>query len=62
MKMKCIQCQEDFECTDELVYWDDRGYGYSTKLCRCPHCGQINILKYKQDYGFDVNKDERWYE
>lgn len=59
--IKCIQCGEKYESTDELIYWDDQGFGYSTCLSKCPFCSQLNIVKYKNDSGFDVNKDERWY-
>ena len=60
-KIKCIQCKEEYESTDELTYWDESGSGYSTKLSRCPHCGQLNIVGYKEDRGCDLNKDKRWY-
>lgn len=60
--IKCIQCREKYESTDELIYWDDKGYGYSTKLSRCPHCRQLNIIRHEKDIGFDVNKDRRFYE
>ena len=42
--------------------WDESGYGYSTKLVKCPECGQINIIGYVEDDGFDVNYDLRFYE
>ena len=47
--IKCIQCGKTFESKDDLIYWDDNGFGYSTKLSRCPYCGQLNILKYQFD-------------
>lgn len=58
----CKKCKKSFEYKPDDVFWDEQGYGYSTKLCVCKNCGTINILKYKEDYGFDVNYDERFYE
>lgn len=45
----------------ENIWFDEQGYGYSTKLTKCPHCGKIIILGYIEDYGLDVNIDERFY-
>lgn len=47
-KIQCIQCGSVDEYSDENFWWDDHGYGYSTKLVRC-NCGQINIVKYQVD-------------
>ena len=57
--ISCIQCREKYESTDELTYWDESGYGYSVKLSKCPHCGQLNILKYKIDNDFNDRNEER---
>lgn len=57
--IKCIQCGKTFESTDELTYWDDSGYGYSTKLSRCRYCGQLNIIRYQKDkWLIDNNEKE----
>ena len=61
-KIQCIQCGSVDKYSDENFWWDDHGYGYSTKLVRCKHCDQINIVRYQEDFGFDVNNDMRWYE
>lgn len=60
-KTRCIQCNAEYESTDELTYWDESGSNYSTKLSKCPCCGQLNIVKYRVDSGYDLNNDERWY-
>lgn len=54
--IKCIQCGKTFENKDELTYWDDRGYGYSTKLARCD-CGQLNIIRYQNDKWISEQED-----
>ena len=61
-KIQCIQCGSVDEYPDENFWWDDHGYGYSTKLVRCKHCNKINIVRYQEDFGLDVNNDMRWYE
>ena len=58
----CTKCHEDFIYYPEQIWFDDKGYGYSTKLCRCPYCGQINILKHIEDYSMKkLNRDNREY-
>lgn len=58
---KCSSCGE-FEVKHDNIWFDEKGYGYSTKLTKCPHCGRIVILGYKEDYGFSrLNIDERYY-
>lgn len=56
----CSQCGE-IKVQPESIYFDEHGYGYSTRITKCPHCGKIIILEYIQDYGLDVNNDERFY-
>lgn len=56
----CSSCGE-FEVKPDNVWFDDSGYGYSTRLTKCPHCGKIVILKHIEDYGLDVNFDNRFY-
>ena len=45
----CSRCGVNFIFRPEETWFDDKGYGYSTKLVRCPHCGQINIIKHIED-------------
>lgn len=57
----CSSCG-GFKVQPENIWFDNKGYGYSTKFTRCPHCGQIIILKYFEDYGFNhLNSDSRYY-
>lgn len=57
----CSSCG-GFKVQPENVWFDEKGYGYSTKLTKCPHCGKVVILKYQEDYGFSkINTDRRIY-
>lgn len=60
-EIKCNVCGT-FYISDEEIHFDERGYGYSTKYCNCPKCGKFIILKHIEDYGFNVNFDNRYYE
>ena len=57
----CSKCREDFVYKPEETFWDEKGYGYSTKLVLCPYCKHPNVIKYSEDISFDVNKDRRFY-
>ena len=57
----CIKCRTKHIIKPEQTFWDEHGYGYSTKLCKCPTCNNIIILEYYEDHGLDINKDTRWY-
>lgn len=59
---KCKKCESDFSYTSDDVFWDEKGTWYSTKLVKCTECGCINVVKYYDDYGFDVNNDSRFYD
>lgn len=58
----CSRCGVKINVND--YYYDDEGFGYSTKLCRCPGCGQVNILGYELDihHAISVNDDPRYYD
>lgn len=58
---ECKKCKTTFSYKPEDTWWDEKGYGYSTKLCRCPECGCINVIKHDQDVGLDINSDSRYY-
>lgn len=60
-KVECNSCGT-FYLTDDAIHFDEQGYGYSTKFCNCPECGKFIILKHIEDYGLNVNFDERYYE
>lgn len=57
----CKSCASTFEYQPEDMWFDEQGLGYSTKLVRCSCCNKIVVLGYIEDYGLDVNKDERFY-
>ena len=61
--MLCVKCDEIFNYKSKDCYWHENGNGYSTKLIRCPLCGQLNIIKYKKDRHFQIsiNVDELYY-
>ena len=43
-------------------FWDEKGYGYSTKLVQHKDCGCINVVEHVEDYGFSrLNTDVRLY-
>ena len=48
MEIVCIQCGKKISVDKNDGWWNDSGYGYSTKLTRC-NCGQLNIVKYQLD-------------
>lgn len=57
----CNKCG-GFKVQPENIWFDERGTGYSTRLTKCPHCGKVVILGYKEDYGFSkMNTDRRLY-
>ena len=60
-RKECKKCKKIFSYTPEDTWWDEHGYGYSTKLCRCTECGCVNIINYSDHVGFDVNRDLRFY-
>lgn len=58
----CKKCHIDFVFKPEETFWDENGYGYSTKLVRCTSCGCINVVKHVEDYGFSkLNTDRRYF-
>ena len=59
----CKKCKESFIFEPDECWWDEHGFGYSTKLVKCKHCGCINVVKYIEDYGFSMmNTDPRLYD
>lgn len=58
---RCRKCKKEVLYTSEQV----RTYyhlGYDTKTITCPYCERVTkILDYREQYGFDVNNDERFY-
>lgn len=58
---KCKKCGKSFIFKPDDIWWDEKGFGYSTKLTKCKKCGCINVVKHIEDYSLDVNNDERFY-
>lgn len=57
--MRCQKCNAWLK--EEDFFWDESGFGYSTKLVKCRECGAITVIKIIEDKGLDVNKDKRFY-
>jgi RNase P subunit RPR2 len=57
----CKSCNSYFVFNPDDAKWDEQGYGYSTKLVKCKECGRINVIKYIEDNGLNVNNDMRFY-
>ena len=57
----CKSCKSDFIYEPDAIWFDEQGYGYSTKLTKCPYCSKIVVLKHVEDRGLDINSDSRWY-
>lgn len=45
----CSKCGRLIKYKNTDTYWDESGYGYSTKLVDCQQCGTPNVLKYEED-------------
>lgn len=59
--MKCKNCKEDINLESIEIWFDESGTGYSTKLCKCSHCGSIQVIRYYEDLSLDINNDDRYY-
>lgn len=58
----CKKCGSSFIFKPDEVWWDEQGYGYSTKLVRCSKCNCVNVVNHIEDYGFNkINVDRRIY-
>jgi hypothetical protein len=58
---ECKKCKTIFSYSPEDIWWDESGTGYSTKLCKCPECGCINVIQYNEDRSLDINNDRRFF-
>ena len=58
----CKKCGEVFTYLHNQTYFDDTGYGYSTRLIKCPHCNTPNVLKHYEDRAMKLNNDSRFYD
>lgn len=58
----CKKCGSIFKFKPDEIFWDEKGYSYSTKLVRCSECGCINVVEHIEDYNFSkLNTDRRLY-
>lgn len=58
----CKKCNSSFNYEPDDIFWDEKGYSYSTKLVHCSECGCVNVISYIEDYGFKrMNTDRRLY-
>ena len=57
----CTKCVESFDLEPDKAYFDESGYGYSTKLVKCPNCNTAIVVGYYKHFGFNVNNDPDWY-
>ena len=62
LDVKCSSCCKTNTYDNSEVFYDDHGYGYSTKLVKCKSCGRINIVRYYQDRAMKLNNDSRFYD
>ena len=47
--IKCKKCKTIIVYTEADTFWDESGYGYSTKLIKCPYCGCYHAVRYEED-------------
>lgn len=45
----CKKCGSLIKLSADNTYWDEKGYGYSTKLAICNECKTHNVLRYEED-------------
>lgn len=60
-KKICTKCDTLFDPSKVATKWDEKGFGYSTKLAICPNCGSYVVIKVEEDSSLDVNNDPRFY-
>lgn len=62
-KKRCKKCKQDFTYTNEDTFWDENGFGYSTRLVRCKYCNNVVIVEHVEDKSIKFgNRDRRYYE
>lgn len=58
----CPRCKTNYVFKPDECWFDEKGYGYSTKLTHCKNCGCVNVVKHTEDYGLSkLNTDRRIY-
>lgn len=58
----CTSCRERFTYMRSETIFDNHGYGYSTKLVKCKHCGKLNVIRYFEDASMKLNNDRKYYD
>lgn len=53
----CTSCKKRFAYKQTDAIFDENGYGYSTKLVKCKHCGRLNVIRYFEDDSMKLNND-----
>lgn len=59
-KTICRRCKKIITYMDEQVQVHYH-IGYDSLTIVCPHCKRVHILGYREQFGFDVNNDKRYY-
>ena len=57
----CVKCDSKIKYLRKDTYFDETGYGYSTRLLTCPYCNTPNVLRYYEDRAMKLNRDSRFY-
>lgn len=57
----CAKCKKQIIYYKKDTYFDDAGYGYSTKLVTCLNCNTPNVIKHYEDRAMKLNNDSRFY-
>ena len=58
----CTSCKKRFAYKQTDAIFDENGYGYSTKLVKCKHCGRLNVIRYFEDDSMKLNNDRKYYD
>ena len=60
-KTVCTKCNKivKYDVKDIKIHYHT---GYDCKTVQCPYCKRVNIIGYDEQYGFNVNKDKRFYQ
>ena len=56
----CKKCHEFFIYESDDIRWIENGM-YSEKVVKCPHCGCINVIKYKDGFNQNPNLNRRYF-
>lgn len=57
----CIKCRKDFTYYSNEITWQEFGT-YSAKTVKCPYCKCVNVIKYDDASGLNVNFDRKYYD